>query len=294
MWTRLLVIAILTLSLSFDAEAQILPNPTPKPVPVPAPTKLLEQLMSVTDDNDDRDSRERANVQAAALSSLGIPVKFAAEARLVFEDLDGDGVAEALLTVDVDGADVLLVVLKRKGDQWYRLPSPPGLSCWCKYEKSPLNTFAELRNWSWEFEKPNQPRRLIFVRASGGGTGLYERGVEVFALHGFEIRSVFSSIEERRECQLPVVNCELQHVIFTFEEDYGAPRALVTHEIRRAINPYKLELGPDESWWAGLPVAACKAYTWNTERFKFALNTAATSAYCAQRPVPEPAKPQHQ
>ena len=292
MWSRLLIITILAFLPNLGASAQIFTSPTPKPVPVPAPTMLLEQLMSITDDNDDRDPSERANVQAAALSTLRIPVKFASEARLLFEDLDGDGVAVALLTVDVDGADVLLVVLKRKGDQWYRLPSPPGLSCWCKYEKSPLNTFVELRHWSYEFEKSNQPRRLIFVRASGGGTGLYERSVEVFALHGFELRSVFSSTEERRECPWPVGNCELEHEIITIEEDdHGEHSALVTHEIRRTIDPDKP--GPYESWWAGLPVTACNAYTWNSLHFKFVPNTSATSVYCTQRALPKPPEPQH-
>ncbi|HLY63683.1 MAG TPA: hypothetical protein VKV95_23330 [Terriglobia bacterium] len=290
---RLLIIAMLALLFCHDALAQLSRMPASKPVPVPAPAHLLEQLMPNTEDTEDRDSRRREDAQAAALSALGIPSKYMHEARLVFEDLDGDGDAEALLTVDVDGADVILVVLKRKGDQWYRLPSPPGLSCWCKYEKWPLDTFVEIRNWSYDFDKPSQPRRLIFVHASGGGTGLYERGVEVFALHGFELRSVFSSTEERRECQLPVINCEQNHVVITIEKDYRKPWALVTHEIRRTINPYKLGLGPDESWWTGLPVAECKAYTWNPEHFKFMPNTAATSVYCVQPQAPESAKSKH-
>ena len=248
--------------------------------------------MPVTKDCEDCDSRKRDDAQAAALSALGIPVKTPArsvvEARLLLEDLDGDGVAEALFTVELDMSDIHLVVLKRKGNQWYRLPSSPDLSCWCRYENSPLDTFVELRNWSYSSERPPQPIRLIFLHASGGGTGLYERDVKVFALHGFELRSVFSSTEELRAVTWPEGDSELEHVVITVEEGNRGPRALVTDEIRSNGG------GPDESWWAGLPIAACKAYTWSMERFKFVPNTAATSMYCpAQQLAPKSAKPQH-
>src|ERR1035441_2169993 len=256
MWTCSSVIVIITLLPCLGASAQLVPKRTFEPVPVPDPAQLLEQLMPVTKDCGDCDSKERDDAQAAALSALGIPAKFAHEARLVFEDLDGDGVAEALFTVDVDGVDVFLVVLKRKGNQWYRLLSPPGLSCWDKYEMSSLNTFVELRDWSYSFEKTSQPRRLIFVSGSSGGSGLYERQVEVFALQGSELRSVFSQTDEVRECE-PGSNCDLKHVIITIEAEYRRPRALVTHEIRRTVNPDKL--GSEESWWVGLPIAPCKA-----------------------------------
>jgi hypothetical protein len=210
------------------------------------------------------------------------------EARLVYEDIDGDGVPEALLTLDRGGAAIDLVVMKRKGDQWYRLPSPPEFSCWCKYERFPLDTFVELQGWRYSFEYPVQPLRLIFVRGSGGGTGTYERTLQLFALRGFELRMAFDGVEEDRECFDGT--CKLQHSSITLEQEGDLPRALVTRDFRRKQSADK---PLDERWWAALPVYQCTAYTWSERDFKFEKNVTATSSYCRSNSSrPTPAKPQ--
>jgi len=84
-----------------------------------------------------------------ALDILTIGGSEIQDVRLTYEDLDGDGVPEALFTVGVSGNNVSLVVLKRKGNQWYRLASPEEFSCWCEYENSPVDILAEVRAWHY-------------------------------------------------------------------------------------------------------------------------------------------------
>jgi hypothetical protein len=277
-----IIFTILLIAARSNVLAQIFPEQITAPRATPPPVQLLEQLMTPVSNDDDSGCAVPDEVrQATALKSLGINAKSAQSARLLFEDLDHDGVAEALLTVDLDYADVLLVVMKRKGDKWYRLPAPSDLSCWCKYESSPLDSFVEVRSWD-EFPKENEPSKFILVRGSSGGTGLYERGLQIFALRGFEVKDVFDTTEERRECPWPEGDCKLQHVEVTFEQDGEKPRALVAREFDRNINLEKLK---DDSWSVGLPVSKCTAYTWSAPKFKFVKNTAATIAYCG-RPSP--------
>lgn len=292
MRTHTIAVVMLMFLFRSGASAQTLPKrPISNPQPVPAPMQLLQQLMSVDPNGEPCDSKACVEGRAAALKSLGIPADADTEARLVLEDLDGDGVPEALFTVEFGPSDVTLVVLKQKGEQWYRLPSPPDFSCWCRYENSPIDSFVEIRTWSYSFEKPSLPRRLIFVHRSGGGTGLYERTVDVYALRNLAIQKVFRTTEERRECPWPEGKCEDRHVLITFEGDASGTRALVTREIQdegiaEKQPPDKKQGSPDnasseESWWVGLPVSSCQAYTWSTQEFKFAPDPKVTSAYCS-------------
>jgi len=194
---RLLLLAVSVIAACSAAPSQIWTKQISEPQAVPAPTQLLQQLMPVRRDGKPCESKDRRDAQLSALAALGITSRGVVDARLLLEDLDGDDVPEALLSIRFEPSNVLLFVLKRDGDQWYRLSSPPELSCWCRYGDSPLGTFAEIRSWG---QQSFQPFRLIFVRGSGGGTGLCERSVSVLALHDFELRGLFNSTEERHEC----------------------------------------------------------------------------------------------
>lgn len=208
---------------------------------VPEPTKLLEQLMPPgprIDDSDDGKQERRV----AALADLGLAndIESVGDTRLVYEDLDGDGVPEALFTVNDGMTNIRLVIMKRKDDQWYRLPSPPEFSCWCKYERFPLDSFVEVRGWRYSSEEPTQPLRLVLVRGTGpqSGTGVYERDLQIFALHGFELRRVFSGVEELDACTLRRDGkCRFQHSVVTLEQKDDLPRALVARIIRRQGQP---------------------------------------------------------
>jgi hypothetical protein len=257
-------------------------EPTPEPVAVPPPMQLFQDLTACNGYSGSCDEKS-AEKQTAALSALGIPTKSADDARLLFEDLDGDQKAEALLTVEYGGADVVLIVLKEKGDQWYRLPPQEEFSCWCRYESAPLDTFVEVVDWSNSFEKTSQPRKLLLVRGSGGGTGLYERGLGVFALDGFRVRPVFGTTEERRECPWPEGDCKLDHAIITFRTR-GEPHLLITNKIHVLMRPD--ELRDVESWWVGIPPSSCQTYLWDSKGFKFIESRTANIDHC--RPVKRP------
>jgi hypothetical protein len=111
---------------------------------------------------------------------------------------------------------------------------------------------VEIQHWSYDFEKPRQPVRLIFVRGSGGGMGVYERDLQVFALRGFQLRKLFSGREDRRECAWPKGNCDFQHAGTTIEEENGEPRALEVRESRLSVDPKDNQV-LDHGWWHGLP-----------------------------------------
>jgi hypothetical protein len=290
MFNRSQILAVALVLTCFHSHAQNGSGLAASPQAVPEPAKLFDGLIPGPLINDN-ECEIHDKLRVAALGALGFDVDELEEARLVYEDIDGDGVPEALLTLDRGGAAIDLVVMKRKGDQWYRLPSPPEFSCWCKYEHFPLDSFVELQGWRYPFEYPAQPLRLIFVRGSGGGTGTYERNLKVFALRDFELRMVFDDVEEERECFNGV--CTLQHSIITLEQENDLPRALVAREFRRKQSAYKRL---DKRWWASPPASRCTAYTWSERDFKFEKDTAATSSYChlsSPRPNPAKLRPSH-
>ena len=276
---RSIVAGILLIVCCRSMRSQFYLEPTPGPVAVPPPMQLFQDLTACNGYSGSCDQKS-AEKQTAALSALGIPTKFAEDARLLFEDLDGDQKAEALLTVDIDGANVVLILLKEKGDQWYRLPPQEGFSCWCKYESAPLDTFVEVVKWSYSFEKTGQPRQLLLVRGSGGGTGLYERSLGVFALDGFRVRPVFEATEEHRECPWPEADCKLDHAIITFDTR-GEPPVLIKQEIHTSMRPDNL--GDVENWWVGIPPSSCETYQWDSKMFKYIENRTANIDHC--RPV---------
>jgi hypothetical protein len=292
MWLHWLIAGITAGLLSFAANAQLVPIPISQPAPVQQPMKLMGQLRPYPECGESCDSKAQKAERAEALKELGVPSDYFEEARVTFEDLDGDGVAEAIFTIDVDGANVVLAVLKQKNGQWYRLPSPEDFSCWCKYETSPLDSFIEIAEWSYSFDKAGQPRRLMLVHSSGGGTGLYERRVEVFALDGLRLRKVFANEEEDREFPLGD-KYRLKHALLTFE-GRGDHRALVIHRVDLAGDKEDENIGPEQSWWVGKSVAECNAYTWSINDFSFVENPVETSEYCrANHAPPSTNKSQH-
>lgn len=101
---RLVFAGIVLILCCRSMRAQFYLEPTPGPVATPPPIELFHDLTACRGFSGSCDERSAAK-QVSALSALGIPAKFADDARLLFEDLDGDSTAEALLTVDVDGGE---------------------------------------------------------------------------------------------------------------------------------------------------------------------------------------------
>lgn len=236
------------------------------------PGVLYQQLMSPDPNSQFSATEQRID----ALRVLGIGGSEFQELRLTYQDLDGDRIPEALFTIQLDNSNnVTLVVLKQRGNQWYRLASPPEFSCWCKYEGSPLDTFAEIRPWPYG---KNAPAKLLFVRESGGGTGIYDRELFAYALQGFDLKQVFHVTEERRACPWfgDPIKCNVNHAEVVPADSSGQPAALLVLSYER-MNVGSLS----DTWWIGLPIQTCQAHTWNVQREQFLEDRTATSAYCS-------------
>jgi hypothetical protein len=206
--------------------------------------------------------------------------------RLTYEDLDDDGNPEALFALEnVSMAIERLVVFKRKGAQWYRLASPPGFECRCKYENPDFDTFAQVR--SWRFSEKDGPSKLLFVRENGGGTGGYYRHLHVYALRGFFVDEAFSVTEEQRDCDPSNDQCDLHHEEVNIERT-NEPLALLAVSYER--HTVSGESFRDSTWWVGSPVRQCKAYTWSPQRRKFLENAAVTTEYCSNLGSQSPAR----
>jgi hypothetical protein len=89
---------------------------------------------------------------------------------------------------------------------------------------------------------------------------------------------VFNVMEERRECEWPDNNCDLYHVEVTPADEFKQPDALVTTSYEEHL-PGRDVYG--DTWWIGLPVQRCTAYTWDAKREAFIENPEATEAYCS-------------
>jgi hypothetical protein len=239
----------------------------------PPPSVLYDQLM-----HPDPKSRFSADEQRMdALDVLGIGGNSFEEIRLTYDDLNGDHTPEALFTIQVAPDDVNLVVLKQKGNQWYRLASPDEFSCYCKYGALPLVEFAKIERWAY-YE--SEPAKLLSVTQSAGGTGLYMRDRFVFSLQGFELKKVFSVKEELRDCTRWLeknVSCDLNHEEIQEVDAPDQPHALLAVSYQRKDVAGEFW---DDTWWIGLPIQTCKAYTWNAPRQQFSENPKATAAYC--------------
>lgn len=269
------ILVSLLLGLIVNATCQLGPEPISAPQPSPDPVQVFNKLMPSMAVRGSTSEEVLKNRTVEALRALGI--QYGTEinsARLRFEDVDGDNSPEAFLLIDFDIVDVTLIAFKKKGNQWYRLPQEPEFSCWCKYESSPLDGLLEIRDW--DIYPKKEPNRLLLVRGSSGGTGLYERSLVIYALRGTKFLDVFGTIEERRDCSWPDGKCEFQHDDVKMVRD-GDLRAIVSFQY--VLHGRSIAL-PDELWWTQLPVNKCTAYVWNASKNKFVESEKAMKAYC--------------
>lgn len=275
-------VVLLAVLLSATSVAQIHVDRMTVRKQVPAPEQLLRQMSqrccsnSVGCDGCSH-SEELPDGQPTALKALfGIEDGSVVDVRLTYEDLDGDGVPEAVFTIEMPGQNMLFAVLKHIGSVWYRLAfDTPQTACWCKYENEPLDTFLEIRQL---YDKDFNPIKLIFVRDSGGGTGLYERTVTVFSLRRAVLKTVFSYQEERRDCSWPDGKCELRHT--TLELVQRDQDALLKNDFE--WHPHPNQQFQEDTWWLGRPSVTCGAYTWDSKKFEFSKSLSATRNLCSE------------
>ncbi len=123
------------------------------------------------------------------------------EIELRYASLEGGNSKQAIVLVEATAHAYASVALP-SANAWERIAV---FECWCKYEGS---TFLD------DFVRVEYTNHLIpdlVLRASGGGTGLYEQTEARFALKGGELRKVASFISRRRDCPVGTDTCLYEH-----------------------------------------------------------------------------------
>jgi len=124
--------------------------------------------------------------------------------------------------------------------------------CWCKYENTLLDDFVRV-----EYTHHGIPDLLL--RASGGGTGLYEQTEARFALRGGELRKVLSFISRRRECPVGTDTCLYEHRWFRSGQLVEAKAAFESG----------LNIDWDLADARDFKSIACTAYKWAAASFRY-------------------------
>jgi hypothetical protein len=131
--------------------------------------------------------------------------------------------------------------------------------CWCKYEGTTLlDDFVRV-----EYTDHFIPE--LVLRASGGGTGLYEQTEARFALKGGALRKVLSYISRKRDCQVGTNACLYERRWFT------------SGQVVEAKAKFDIELNLDWNFADahGFKSITCTAYNWDAGRFTYIRSCAA-------------------
>ena len=124
--------------------------------------------------------------------------------------------------------------------------------CWCKYENTLLDDFVRVEYTQHRFPD-------LVIRASGGGTGIYEQTEARFALQGKELKDVLSFTNRRRECPVGTGICLYEHRWFRSGQ-------LVEAKAR-------FESGLNTDWDLAdardFKSIVCTAYKWDSGSFRY-------------------------
>jgi hypothetical protein len=125
--------------------------------------------------------------------------------------------------------------------------------CWCKYEDSSfLDDFVRV-----EYTYHLDPE--LVLRASRGGTGLYEQTEARFALQHGEMKKVMSFTSRRRDCGVGTGKCFYEHRWFEGGQLVEAKASFdsALNIDWRFAEPQKLKL------------ISCTAYKWDAASFSY-------------------------
>jgi len=107
--------------------------------------------------------------------------------QLLYAALGGDDTQQAIVAAVVLGVYAFAAVASPSADGWVRIAS---FGCWCKYDSDVLDTFLSLSR----APGGNAERYELVLRASGGGSGLYQQDETRFRFHGGEMKAVMSFV----------------------------------------------------------------------------------------------------
>ena len=176
------------------------------------------------------------------------------EIELRYASLEGGHSKQAIVLVEASSYAYASVAVP-SANAWERIAV---FECWCKYEGSTLlDDFVRV-----EYTDHFIPD--LVLRASGGGTGLYEQTEARFALKGGELRTVMSFISRRRVCQSNP--CLYEHRWFISGQ-------LV--EAKANLDSSELNLDWNFADAHGFKSITCTAYNWDATSFKYIRSGAA-------------------
>jgi len=171
------------------------------------------------------------------------------EIELRYASLEGGHSKQAIVLVEASSYAYASVAVP-SANAWERIAV---FECWCKYEGS---TFLD------DFVRVEYTDHFIpdlVLRASGGGTGLYEQTEARFALKGGELRKVLSFISRRRDCPVGTSTCLYEHRWFT------------SGQLAEAKAKFDSELNLDWNFADahGFKSITCAAYSWDAASFTY-------------------------
>jgi hypothetical protein len=204
-----------------------------------------------------------AAVRLRALQLVGIDASSAEfiadvvpnEIELRYASLEGGPPKQAIVLVGAFPYAYAAVAVP-SANAWERIAV---FECWCKYEGlTLLDDFVRV-----EYTDHFTPD--LVLRASGGGTGLYEQTEARFALKGGELRKVLLFISRKRDCQVGTGACLYERRWFT-----GG-------QLVEAKAKFDIEVNLD---WNiadahGFKSITCTAYSWDAGRFTYIRSGAA-------------------
>jgi len=229
----------------------------------PSPESLVRNLRS---QNEDRRSE--------AFLLLGTPTQADTkvtdtsdifdQVQLRYGTLGADNAEHAVVAVSV-GNRLYGAVAAQTNGSWTRIAN---FSCWCKYESGDLlGEFIQVK------DGPVGGSELV-LRASGGGTGIYEQTEAHFRYHRGELRLVFSFVSRRRTCDPTAPGpyaCQIERRWF-YPQNFDAIPGGVLVETHLSLLPLseaeaegevrELELRHSKN-------LSCKPYRWNEAKFVY-------------------------
>lgn len=119
------------------------------------------------------------------------------QVRLTYAALGEDATQQAIVAVEVDAApDMFVAIATPVHGGWERVAA---VDCWCRYDirGDALDEFVHVEN----LRAPAEPTRFqLVIRASGGGTGLYQQDEGHFAMRGGELHRVLFFTSRHLSC----------------------------------------------------------------------------------------------
>jgi hypothetical protein len=231
----------------------------------PSPESLVKNLRS-----------QNEELRSEAFLLLGTPAQadtdvtdtsgISDQVQLRYAALGANNAEHAIVAVSV-GNRLYGAVAAQTNGSWTRIAN---FSCWCKYESGDLlEQFIQVK------DGPGRGSELV-LRASGGGTGIYEQTEAHFRYYRGELRLVFSFVSRRRACDPTApgpYTCQVERRWF-YPQNFDSIPGGVLVETHLSFLPgseaeaqgeiRELELRHSKN-------LSCKPYRWNQAKFVYEL-----------------------